>query len=209
MKNNTELRRYTSLPVLLDILIHRRITLLDPTSWEDRNDSFYVEKYKDLKGYKSVLALCFTSKTETFHHWKVFSGNSSGVCIRFNKEKLLKSISKYKGIKSNYVNYELMGDLKSNPPLVDELPFIKRKHYEDEAEFRIVYKNRNKKLNAKNLKIDLQSIDRITISPWLPLSVSNTIKQVIKDIDGCESIELIRTGVVENKVWKSIANNIV
>ena len=49
INNNTSLHRYTSLPVLLDMLVNKRITLLDPASWEDRNDSFYVEKYKEIK----------------------------------------------------------------------------------------------------------------------------------------------------------------
>ena len=204
-KNNTRLRRYTSLPVLLDILIHKRITLLDPASWEDRNDSYYVEKYKDIRGFKTVLALCFTSKSETFHHWRIFAGNSAGVCIRFDKDKLLASVNKTSGINSGYVNYKLMRILQTNIPSVDELPFLKSKQYQDEAEFRIIYKNKGKGLKSKNITIDLQSIDRITLSPWLPLPITRTVKEVIRNIDGCNSIELIRTGVVDNKDWKDIA----
>ena len=208
IKNNTRLRRYTSLPILLDMLIHKRITLLDPESWEDRNDSFYVEKYKEIKCLKSVLALCFTSRPETFHHWKVFSGNSSGICVRFNKAKLLKSVNRISGIKSDYVKYKLIRELSSNTPSLDELPFIKRKQYEDEEEFRIVYTNKSKEIKSKNITIDLDSIEKITLSPWLPLAVSKTIKNVIGEIDGCDSIELIRTGVMDNKVWKNIASKI-
>jgi hypothetical protein len=37
------LNRYTSLPILLDALNHKRMTLLSPESWEDRNDSYYIE----------------------------------------------------------------------------------------------------------------------------------------------------------------------
>ena len=190
------------------MLINKRITLLDPESWEDRNDSFYVEKYKEIKNLKSVLALCFTSRAETFHHWKVFSGNSSGICVQFNKEKLLNSVSKVSGIKSDYVKYKLIRELSSNTPALDELPFIKRKQYKDEEEFRIVYTNKSKEIKSKNIAIDLDSIERITLSPWLPLAVSKTVKAVIGSIDGCSSIELIRTGVMDNKVWKNIASKI-
>ena len=56
------LNRYTSLPVLLDALVHKRLTLLSPTSWEDRNDAYYIERYKETKKLKTVLALCFTTK---------------------------------------------------------------------------------------------------------------------------------------------------
>jgi len=154
-KMNTKyLRRYTSLPVLLDMLTHKRITLLDPVSWEDRNDSFYIEKYRERKGLKTVLALCFTEKTETFHHWKVFAGESSGVCIRFIRNELLDCLQKKPGIQCGSVSYHFMRDLQDTPPSLTTLPFLKRKQYEDEAEFRIIYENRNKIHRSKNFQID-------------------------------------------------------
>lgn len=190
------------------MLVNRKITLLAPASWEDRNDSFYLEKYREINKLKTVLALCFTMKPETFHHWKVFAGNAAGVCIRFDMDKLLACFSGSSGIRADHVTYKLIRELKSNLPAVAELPFIKRKQYEDEEEFRIIYENRNKLYNSKDFKIDLQCIERITLSPWLPRSISKTIKEVIRDIDGCNSIELIRTGVIENKVWKNIASKL-
>ena len=39
-------RRYTSLSILLDILKKKRLTLLDPQNWDDKNDAFYMELYK-------------------------------------------------------------------------------------------------------------------------------------------------------------------
>ena len=200
-----KLRRYTDIPILLDMLVNRQITLLDPASWEDRNDSFYVEKYREIKKLKTVLALCFTTKAETFHHWKIFAGNSGGVCIRFNADKLLACLNNSSGIRADHVTYKLMRELKSEPPVVDELPFIKRKQYVDEEEFRIIYENRNKLYNTKDFKINLECIERITLSPWLPQSVSKTVKGVVRNIDGCNSIDLIRTGVIENRVWKNVA----
>lgn len=99
--------------------------------------------------------------------------------------------------------------LKSNPPSsADELPFLKRKQYRDEKEFRIIYKNKNKEHKVKYLTIDLQSIERITLSPWIPLSVSKTVIKVICNIDGCKLIKLLKTGMVDHKVWKNIAENI-
>ena len=35
------LRRYTTLPALLDLLKEKQLTLVSPTAWADRNDSFY------------------------------------------------------------------------------------------------------------------------------------------------------------------------
>lgn len=206
--NRVKLRRYTSLPILLDMLINRKMTLLDPFTWEDRNDSFFMEKYRERKKLKTVLALCFTTKPEQFHHWKVFAGTSSGVCIRFKANKLLTCFDQKPGIRSGAVEYRLIKELKNDLPSVDELPFIKRRQYEDEAEFRILYESRKSTLQKKDFPISLESIDRITLSPWLPYSVSETIKGVIREIPGCSSIQLLRTGVVENLQWKKIADKL-
>jgi len=202
------LRRYTSLPVLLDMLMNEKITLLDPASWEDRNDSFYIEKYREKKGLKTVLALCFTERAETFHHWKVFAGDSSGVCIRFNRNEFLDCFRKKQGIHSGSVSYILMRDLQNTPPSLEELPFIKRKQYEDEAEFRIIYQNKNKIHRSKNFPLDISCIDRITLSPWMPSPVAKTVKKVISGVHGCGKIKLIRTGVVESSAWQKIVKGL-
>ncbi len=53
------LNRYTSLPYLIEILTDRHLTMLSPKTWEDRNDSFYLERYKVERKLKLILALCF------------------------------------------------------------------------------------------------------------------------------------------------------
>jgi hypothetical protein len=63
------------------MLLKKKIILLDPSSWEDRNDSFYMEKYREMKRLKTLLAMCFTTKPETFHHWKVF-GTTLGTLLK-------------------------------------------------------------------------------------------------------------------------------
>ncbi len=206
--NGRHIYRYTSLPILLDMLVKTKITLIDPASWEDRNDSFFMEKYLEKKSLKTVLALCFTAKPETFHHWKVFAGNSGGVCVRFNDKRLLACFKNKRGIRNADVTYRRINDLKKNPPSVDELPFLKRIQYKDEAEFRIVYENKKVTSLKKDFRLDLQCIEKITLSPWLPPSVTETVKGVLRQIPGCESIKLIRTGVVEHSVWKNVANKL-
>ena len=76
MKSNNLLRRYTDVTSLIHIRRRRKITLLDPTTWEDKNDSKFLSIYKDKNNLKTVLALCFTDAPETSHHWKVFSPGS-------------------------------------------------------------------------------------------------------------------------------------
>jgi hypothetical protein len=59
------LNRYTSLPVALDVLSKRRITLLTRETWEDENDAYYLERYHTELKLRSLLAICF-SRREIF-----------------------------------------------------------------------------------------------------------------------------------------------
>ncbi len=49
------LRRYTDIPALIYLLSERKITLLDPQSWDDSNDSYYLSLYREKKNLKSVF----------------------------------------------------------------------------------------------------------------------------------------------------------
>lgn len=207
MKTNF-LRRYTSLPILFDMLHNKRITLVNPASWEDRNDSFYLERYQQIREFQTLLALCFTVKPETFHHWKIFAGHPGGVCIAFDKEKLLFSLQKDRNMRVGLVNYRFIKELRTMPPSVEELPFIKRKHYEDEDEYRVIYESKKKKIAVKHFSLNLNIIKKITLSPWVPKSVAKTTKEIIWNIPECKGFHIIRTGVIENSEWKNLANRL-
>lgn len=53
------LRKYTTIPVLMDILDRKRISLLDPKKWEDRNDWKIMDKYRELKTKNQYLQHVF------------------------------------------------------------------------------------------------------------------------------------------------------
>jgi len=208
MPNHQILRRYTSLPVLLDVLSNKKITLLDPQSWEDKNDSYYLNLYKEKMGFKSVLALCFTEASETFHHWKVFSGNSSAVCITFKKEKLIDSINANNEIKSDYVIYKLLNETRTKPPTIEELPFVKRHAFRDEIEFRLLFESKSKEVKSKDIGININSIEKITFGPWIPKPVYSSVKSVIQSLKGCSNLNVYRTTIVDNREWKKIGHKV-
>jgi len=87
------LNRYTILPFMLDILQNLKLILVDFHKWEDKNDIYYMDLYKDYSGYESVLSLCFLGwnarGAEKYHVWKTYSGSTSGVCIQFESDKLI------------------------------------------------------------------------------------------------------------------------
>ncbi len=181
--------------------------LLNPASWEDINDSFYIEQYRIKKNLKAVLALCFTTRAETFHHWKIFSGGSSGVCIRFYRTTFLQCVRDVQGTHSKSVKYRLVKELKENPPPLEDWPFLKRKPFRDEGEFRIIYENSETCEETKAIPFDVNCIHWISLSPWLPRSIMETVKKVIKAIDGCEKVPVNRSTLIENLGWRSAIEN--
>lgn len=49
------LNRFTTLPNLLDFLERKKLVLLDPKSWDDRNDTEVIMAYKEKKNIEKFL----------------------------------------------------------------------------------------------------------------------------------------------------------
>ena len=207
-------RRYTNLADLIYILRERRITLRDPQRWDDKNDSYYLEKYKEYKNLKTLLALCFADKVgETYHHWQVFSSGADGVSIEFDKDKIRNAFREQckrdGGVKpfDRRVKYAKMHELESNPPCVDDLPFLKWFPYGDEHEYRIVYANENFR-ESWGFEIDLDWIGHISLSPWLPAILKDSVSEHLRSIHGCSGLCISRSQVIDFDRWKAVADRI-
>jgi hypothetical protein len=198
------LNRFTSLPIALDLLQTKEITLLSPETWEDRNDAYYLERYRDERRLRSVLAICLSVRKETFHHWRIFSFGSSGVCIEFDKNKLLSGIPGNGGFRHGPAHYRWVAELQKKKPALEDWPFLKRKPFEDEGEYRIIYESKTDSIRAKRVGIDLSSIRKVTLSPWLPESVGTSVISIIKSIDGCSKLEVSRSSLIDNAGWRAI-----
>jgi len=61
------------------------VGLLNPVSWDDANDSHFLNVYKQAKNLTCLNALCFSEADETYHHWRVFAGGSGGIRITFKR----------------------------------------------------------------------------------------------------------------------------
>ncbi len=51
------LNHFTSLPVVIDVLVKKRLVLSDPREWEDRNDAYYLRQYKQREELKTLLVV--------------------------------------------------------------------------------------------------------------------------------------------------------
>ena len=202
------LRRYTDIPALACLLSEQRITLLDPETWDDRNDSHYLKLYREKNSLQSVLAICFTQTSETYHHWRVFANGSSGVCISFKRDQLLEVTRKQSGVRSGPVKYLKLSEMGRKKPRTRELPFLKRYPFEDEGEFRILYESQQK-VNSFGIPIPLSCIDKITLSPWLNKALSKHVKGILHSIKECSDLEIRRSTLISNDEWMSFGESAV
>jgi hypothetical protein len=211
----TTFSRYTNLAATIHMLRSRKITLLNPATWDDTNDSYYMAEYKRLKRAKTVLALCFTESDEQYHHWRVFSHGRDGVRIEFNKDKLLAVFDSNEEITKRYVDYRKIDDLREGPPIqLEDLPFLKRLPYTDEREFRLVYTSTREAKEHKDYPVGLDCVRRITLSPWMPKALVNSVRTTLKALDGCGHIKMYQSTLVSNEGWKALTarvatNNLV
>ena len=205
--NGRFLRRYTELPFLIDILQTRQISLVNPQFWDDRNDSYYIQQYGLLNGFESIFCMCLTETNETYHHWRVFSHGTGGVCIEFHKSMLQEDAIAFQGLRAEPVTYRTLHDLRQSRPLTEELPFLKRYAFSDEMEFRLVMTTRKYHDGVFKVPIRLGSISRIMLSPWLSKTVATQTKNVLKTIKGCSKMKIYRSTLVDNESWKKFAHN--
>ena len=201
----SELRRYTNLAVAVHLLHTKRLTLLDPVTWDDRNDAHFLKQYKDRKNAKAMLALCFFTEAERYHHWRIYASGMDGVCIEFNGRKLLSKLMANCDILPSRVRYRTVGQIRRSPPNVDDLPFLKRYAYKDEQEYRILYTDADQLLTTRDCEIDMPCIRTIILSPWLPPDLTDSLKHTLRRIAGCSRLPIKKSTVVDNETWKEFA----
>ncbi len=197
------LLRYTDLASLILLLTERKVTLLNPERWDDRNDAYFMKLYKDRKHFKSLLGLCFSQSSETYHHWKVFASGASGVCVTFNRRKLLDHLNSKRGVRTGDVSYRNLKDLKNDKPGLEDLPFLKRSPFSPEAEYRVIYVNKSKVVENWHFAIALDCIEAITLSPWLHQSMFEPVSDCLRGISGCEHMNIRPSSLISNDGWKN------
>jgi len=196
----TKLNRFTTLPALLDLLRRRKLVLRDPSTWEDKNDAKIILEYKRRKKIPKLFAVCFCMGDETVHHWKTYADGISGCCIEFNKYKLLECFCNLPEVRYEKVIYKKIDEVENNTIMIDNMPFIKRRPYRFEKEFRILWegKTRGKTID---LDIDLNSIGKITLSQEMFKNLYASVEKLLRVIIGDPSMDINSSTLYENSRW--------
>lgn len=202
--SDRHLRRYTNLASVIDTLLHRQLTLLDPQRWEDKNDSVFLAAYKERMKAKTVLALCFTTSSETYHHWRSYSYGADGACIEFHDDLLLEHLRQNcDGVIHRKVIYKEVADLEATLPTDDELPFVKRYPYVGEDEYRLIYVCKSRLEKTKHIPIGYDMIRRITLSPWMPQPLVKSVKKGLELLTPSAKIETYQSKLINYPRWQS------
>ena len=196
------LKRYTSLPVAIDVLVNRRLSLLSPASWQDRNDVATMEGYRRALGLGQVLAACFTQAPETYHHWGVFAGGHDGVRLDIDKTALLASLSDDPRYVWADVDYLTLRQMAARPLTAAQLPFLKRHAFRDEREFRLLFRSDDAALALHHIPIDSSWVRGIALSPWLPDNLVDPVKAALRALPGCGHIRLLQTRLRDHAKWQ-------
>ena len=210
-KKNTKAKyfyRYTNLAAAIHLLKNKQITLLDPMSWDDKNEAFLMETYKERRNAKTVLALCFAEAAETYHHWKTFSNGPDGISINFEKDKLLSTFSRDNKIEHRHVRYIPMRKIETLSLDISELPFLKRYPFRAEKEYRVIYVDTEALTKPKNYDINLSWIKWIRLSPWMPEPFVESVKKALRSISGCKKLKIVQSRVIRSEKWKNIASQV-
>jgi hypothetical protein len=87
--------------------------------------------------------------------------------------------------------------------VIDELPFLKRQAFEHEDEYRIIYESSTRKLPKLDIPIPLTCIDGITLSPWIHSALYRHVKETLRSIEHCQTLNITRSTLIGNEEWKA------
>lgn len=196
-------RRYTTLSNVLYSLIKRKLVLLNPSTWDDKNDVQFLEFYRARQNIGSLFALCCTLATETYHHWKVFAPGIEGICIEFDRRRLEARLDLLAPkVRYDTMKYKPISALEGySSSVIEQLPFLKREGYRDEKEWRIISSDPSLALKTIEIDFSLEDIHLIRLNPWMPESLIENTRTVIKSLPDCANISVQSSSLTNNTRW--------
>jgi hypothetical protein len=209
-KPQNVIRRYTSIAAVIDMLRHRQMALLDPATWDDRNDRYFMDLYKAGRDLGGLYAACAATCFETYHHWRVFTSSADGACVEIYRQPLELALAGLKGVRFGDVKYLRLDQVERLTSRdVSNLPFFKRVAFEPEQEYRIVVETSESQQPAIHLEMPLEWIGRILLNPWLPERVARSVIATLKGLPGTRELTVERSHMIENARWKRAGEAVI
>lgn len=206
------IRRYTSIAAVIDILRRGELPLLNPETWDDRNDRYFMDLYKEARksnGTNSLYALCAAGCSETYHHWRVFTSAADGACLEILREPLETALKDQPGVRCDFVDYLTLKKVdRLSPKDIDSLPFVKRYGFMPEAEYRIILESDEPQGAAYSIEMPRKWIGRVFLNPWLPATLAQSTIETIREIKGCKTLKVERSHLINSVRWKRAGDRV-
>jgi hypothetical protein len=203
------IRRYTTISAMLDILRRKELPLLNPESWDDRNDRYFMARYKTAKNVEGLYALCAARCSETYHHWRVFTGAADGACLELRRKPLETALRGIPGIRFREVEYLRLGEVDALTKAdLDRMPFVKRYGFAAEEEYRIILESDEAQSAAYNIELPLKLIGRIYLNPWLPKSLAESVIATVRGMPDCGKLSVQRSHLIDSSRWKDAGDRV-
>lgn len=202
------IRHFTSVENLC-LILKNGLRMGDAKNWEDKNDSYGIQRYAELQNGKKVLVLCFCATPGNVHHWtslKTQKGLMCAIDIRkddfFNYVKTLGGFQEPKSV-IYCKNKNVLDQSREN------LPYLKRSEYHIEREIRILYvghSNTEKDVYIPNIK---EFIEHVIIE-MSNEELYNLAKETLVDKKyGIEKSKIRGEGFLDSKVWKQNIDTLI
>lgn len=210
VKPQNVIRRYMPIAAVIDMLRHRQFVLLDPATWDDRNDRYFMELYRQGRQLGGLYAACAATCFETYHHWRVFTSSADGACVEIYREPLEHALSGMAEVRFGEIDYLKLDEVEQlTQAHLNNLPFVKRIAFEPEKEYRIIVESSQPQEPTIAIQIPIAWVARILLNPWLPKRVADSVKATLKEIDGCSRLTVERSHLIENSRWKRAGEGVV
>lgn len=201
MPHKQWLKKYTKLDYLEGILRNRHLHLGNPSDWDDKNDSEGIRLFSAGHSDFKVLSTCLTEAADRFHFWHVFGEREKGVCLWFDKERLIHDIQTDSSLIADSVLYRTpkeVAQLSAN-----QIPFAKREQYRDESEFRVLRVQKASNTPIDKFLFSQDSLRRIYLNPWLSNNEADLAKAWITDTleDEFGHVEVLQNRTLGSKRW--------
>ncbi len=226
-KDSKFIRHYTNVGALFGILDKGFMLSKPNENWDDQNDYFTLKKYAEHMK-KDVYVLCFCDGLGSVHHWFYYGQNNKNTffekcyenikCnIKLNKKAFENKLSGDLSLKKvEYVlsNKEATRNPNSTTKTLaeyvdswDKLPYVKRKEYDVEKEWRIVAL-RDEGDKPEPLPI-LDCVESITFL----IDEDSFIYCMLKNMIKCKypqlECKIDNSGVHKSKIWENEINKII
>lgn len=203
-------RRYTSISAVIDILRRQELPLLDPQNWDDRNDRYFMSLYKQEKKLGGLYSLCAARCSETYHHWRVFTGTSDGACIEIRRTPFEAALTDLEGVRFGDVEYLRLDQLEHASGIDrDRLPFVKRVGFTAEEEYRVLAETSEAQKSALSIEFPYSLINCIYLNPWLPKAIAESLRDTLRSLPGCKTLRISRSQLIDSTRWKRAGDEIV